>query len=342
MRLLLYLLPLFGLMTACGTSIPRAITFSRAAAPAAPDYAQEENWAALPMTEDQADLTPDGLTNQQATAAADVFYVHPTIYADTRKGNDAWNANLADEKLNESVDDSAIKNQASIFNAAGKVYAPRYRQAHLNVFRRRGTEVAESALDLAYEDVLAAFDYYLANYNDGRPIIIAAHSQGTLHCAQLLKDRFVGQPLEEKLVVAYLIGMPIPMDALAGIPVCQTATQTGCFVSWRTYREDFEPPAGWEQKEGDIAVVNPLSWRTTEGEKIPATENRGGVLYNFSKVLPELTDAEIRGNALYVKKPSFFGDIFFTRKNYHIGDLNLFWVNVRENAVERMRAYREQ
>lgn len=339
MRLLAYVFPLLALLTACGTSIPSATAFSRTAAPAAPDYAQRENWAALPNKDDPADLTPDGLTNQQATAAADVFYLHPTIYADTRKGNDAWNASLEDEKLNESVDDSAIKNQASIFNAAGKVYAPRYRQAHLNVFRRRGTEVAESALDLAYEDVLAAFDYYLTNYNNGRPIILASHSQGTVHGVQLLKDRFAGKPLSDQLVVAYLVGMPVLTDAFSGIPVCESPTQTGCFVSWRTYRDDFVPPAGWEEREGEVAVVNPLNWRTTEGEKIPATENRGGVLYKFDKVLPELTDAEIRGNALYVKKPNFFGDIFFTRKNYHIGDFNLFWVNVRENAVARTRAY---
>ncbi len=179
MRLLSFflLLTLFG----CGASIPLATSYESASQPPVPDYSQERNWAALPTVKDQADLTPKGLKDGQATAIADVFYVHPTIYSDTRKGNDQWNASLADEKLNESVDDTAIKNQASIFNAAGRVYAPRYRQAHLNVFRRRGTEVAEGALDLAYQDVLAAFDYFLENYNEGRPIIIASHSQGTLH-----------------------------------------------------------------------------------------------------------------------------------------------------------------
>lgn len=321
---------------ACSPSIPKATTYEAAAIPSAPDYAQAFYWAALPTKQDQADRTPDGLTDQQATAHADVFYVHPTIYTDTRKGNDAWNASLQDEKLNESVDNSAILNQASIFNAAGKVYAPRYRQAHLNVFRRRGTEVAERALDLAYTDVLAAFDYFVANYNQGRPIIIAAHSQGTVHAARLLKDRFVGQPLQKQLVVAYLIGMPVPLEPFKGIPVCANAEATGCFVSWRTYRDDYEPVLS--DTSTKVTVVNPLSWTTAPG-KVPASENKGGVLYKFEKILPNLVGAEIRGPRLYTEKPRFFGDIFFNTKNYHIGDLNLFWVNVRENAVLRVEQF---
>ncbi|PHI18806.1 hypothetical protein CEQ90_16255 [Lewinellaceae bacterium SD302] len=332
--LLFLLFALFG----CGVSVPLATNYDPALQPPAPDYGQDIYWAALPTKDDQADMTPDGLDDRQSATIADVFYVHPTIYMDTRKGNDKWNANLGDEKLNENVDDSAIKNQASIFNAAGRVYAPRYRQAHLNVFRQRGSEVAEGALDLAYGDVLAAFDYYLQNYNDGRPIIIASHSQGTVHCARLLKDRFLdNDSLRGQLVAAYLIGMPVPADIFSRIPVCEEADQTGCFVSWRTFRNDYVPK---REEQVEVAVVNPLNWSTEKEVYVPASANKGGVLYNFNKILPELVDAEIRGNLLYVKKPKFFGDIFFTRKNYHIGDLNLFWVNVRENAVERVEAWR--
>ena len=334
-------LPFFFLLSVflvgCG-SVPKIPAGEAFPVPAKPDYGREGNWAALPTKDDQADRTPEGLTDRQATATADVFYVHPTIYFGTEQGNDLWNANLADQELNRSVDDQAILNQASIFNAAGRVYAPRYRQAHIKVFYKEGRSVSQRVLDTAYNDVLAAFDYYLKNYNDGRPVIIASHSQGTTHTKRLMADRFDGKPLLNQLVAAYLVGIPVSKNAYRTIPVCESPEQTGCFVSWRTYREDFEPKPGYRDTVENVVVVNPLSW-TTKKERAPASLNKGGVLYNFDKVLPELVWAEIRGAGLFTNKPKFFGSLFFTRKNYHIGDFNLFWVNVRENAVERVAGF---
>lgn len=308
--------------------------------PLPPDYALNANWAALPTVSDQADRTPgDELQDRQGTATADVFYLHPTIYFKTSKDSELWNADLTDEKLNESVDDAAMLNHASIFNAAGRVYAPRYRQANIKVFYREGRPVSQQALDTAYADVLNAFDYYLKNYNNGRPVIIASHSQGTVHAKRLLADRFNGKPLLDQLVVAYLIGMPVSANAYPGIPVCESSDQTQCFVSWRTYREDFEPKPGYKDTVNNIAVVNPLSWTTNE-ERAPAVLNKGGVLYNYDKgPLPELVWAERRGAGLFTNKPKFFGDILFRTKNYHVGDFNLFWLNIRENAVERVEAF---
>ncbi len=288
--------------------------------------------------DDYADRVPaDSLQDRQYQAAADVFFIHPTIYRDTRKDNDLWNASLSDQKLNKAVDESTILNQASIFNGAGKVYAPRYRQAHLSVFYDEGAAVKAIALDTAYQDVLAAFDHFLKYQNNGRPIILAAHSQGTLHAERLLHDRFEGTPLREKLVAAYLIGMPIERAAYRDIPVCNAPDQTGCFVTWRTYREDFEPGPG--QDDPAVAVVNPLTWTTATG-KAPASLNEGGILLNYAAgPIPELVWAEIRGAALYTNKPSFFGDIFFRTKNYHVADYNFFWMNVRENARVRVARY---
>jgi hypothetical protein len=329
------------LLTACG-SVPNLPENNSFPVPPVPNYDEPKNWAASPFAQDEADRTPGTAFNdQQTTAKADVFYLHPTIYRKAVKGNDLWNANLADEELNESVDETAMLNHASIFNAAGRVFAPRYRQANIAVFYPKGRTVSERALDTAYTDVLAAFDHYLQNWNEGRPIIIASHSQGTVHAKRLMADRFDGKPLRRQLVTAYLIGMPVSADAYRTIPVCENASQTGCFVSWRTYREDFVPKASYRDTVKNIVVVNPLSW-TTDEKRAPATLNKGGVLYNYDKgPLPELVWAERRGAGLFTNKPKFFGDVFFRTKNYHVGDYNLFWVNIRENAVERMEAFVE-
>ncbi|CAH0999045.1 hypothetical protein LEM8419_00340 [Neolewinella maritima] len=316
-------------------SVPDLPSVDSFPVPPPPDYAEQQHWAALPTTDDAADRTPsDTIPDGQATAKADVFFVHPTIYRDTREGNAYWNASLADAELNEAVDESTILNQASVFNAAGKVYAPRYRQANLSVFYDEGAAVKQRALDTAYTDVLAAFDHYLTHFNEGRPIILAAHSQGTLHTIRLLQDRFVGTALHPQLVAAYLVGMPVRKDEFADIPVCTEPTQTGCFVSWRTYREDYVPSA--QRDDPAIAVVNPLSW-TTSTDRAPIALNRGGVLYNYDGgIKPELVWAEIRGAFLYTNKPKFFGNIFFRSQNYHVADYNFFWMNVRENAVGRV------
>lgn len=330
---------LFICLTACG-SYPKPLPNATFPVPPPPEYATEANWAALPGKEDFADRTPgDELKDQQSTAKADVFFVHPTHYRKTTEWSKGWNATLYDPQTNEAVDDGSILNQASIFNAAGRVYAPRYRQANLRVYYQDGKEYAKRALDVAYTDVLAAFDFYLANYNQGRPIIIASHSQGTTHCKRLLADRFDGKPLQDQLVAAYLVGMPVSKNAYAEIPVCETPTETGCFVSWRTYRDDFQPKPGYQDTVRNIAVVNPLTWTSNPG--VAEKElNKGGVLLNYDKgPSRELVSAEIRGAGLFTSKPQFFGDIFFRTKNYHIGDFNLFWVNIRENAVARVEAY---
>lgn len=324
---------------ACG-SIPNVPAAGNFPVPPPPNYSLAANWAATPFADDPADRTPGNeLSDGQVSAPADVFYVHPTIYFKTNRNNELWNADLSDTDLNEAVDESAVLNQASIFNAAGRVFAPRYRQANLSVYYPEGRSVSRQALDTAYADVLAAFDYYLENWNQGRPIIIASHSQGTTHAKRLMADRFDGKPLRQRLVAAYLVGMPVSAHAYRTIPVCDSATQTGCFVSWRTYREDFVPKSDYRDTVPYITVVNPLTW-TTDEQRAPAERNKGGVLYNFDKgPFPNLVWAERRGAGLFTSKPHFFGDIFFNRKNYHIVDYNLFWVNIRENAVDRVQAF---
>jgi hypothetical protein len=338
---------ILGLITSCSPRPDRYIIsadYQPEAVPQAPIYSKETAWAALPTRRDAADGAPEGtvLAEAQNTAAADVFFIYPTIYTDNPDGRFPWNASVTDSKLNEKILESTIRQQASIFNAAGKVYAPFYRQAHISAYYTADTSASQSAFDIAYADVLAAFEYYLKHYNQGRPFIIASHSQGTTHAKRLLAERIDGQPIQQWFVAAYLVGIPVQPDAYKYIPVCEDSKAIGCFVSWRTWQR---PATPWSAAGGtsstpllpQAAVVNPLNW-TTNTTKVPASLNKGGTLRRF-KLIDELTGAQVHDGILWIDKPDFFGSAFIRIDNWHIADYNLFYENVRLNALERVQAY---
>lgn len=301
----------------------------------APDYSNLYYWAAHPWKEDPSDSVPAPLKNQYIKdSVADVFFVYPTTYTD--KTFTGWNASVNDQVINDKTDKTTILYQASAFNIRCRVFSPRYRQAHIQSFYIDGS-TAKPYFDTAYADIQKAFDFYLKHYNQGRPIIIASHSQGTVHAARLLKDFFEGKELSKKLICAYIVGMPIPKNYFTSIPVCKDSSATGCFVGWRTYKKGYTPE--YVKKETfESVVVNPLTW-TIDPVQAPSSLNKGGILKNFNKIVPHVVNAEISQHILWTCKPNIFGKIFIRQKNFHIGDINLFYVNIRENMQERIQVY---
>lgn len=305
--------------------------------PDPPDYSQSRYWAALPERKDNTDKVPIAeWKDNQATATVDVFFLHPTTYTG-KPGEKQWNADLNNAAVNQRTDDMSMKYQASVFNGVGKIYAPRYRQAHLNCFFTKFVQDAEKALDLAYADVKASFEYYLEHYNQGRPFIIAAHSQGTYHAKRLLAEFVDGQPLEKQLVVAYLAGLTVPADIFKTIGPCQRPEDTGCFCSWRTFKEGYIPPK-LHFPDTNFVVTNPVTWDVTRPDAA-ASLNLGGVLRDFNKVYPQLVQTRIYKDLLWVSKPRFPGSFLLTTKNYHIADYNFFYADIRKNAEDRVSAF---
>ena len=329
-----YILPVvvcFLFIQACAFKPP---VFTPTSVPSAPDFSKLENWAAHPDKKDMADRLPgEGLKDVQSSSEVDVFFLHPTTY--TRKGT-YWNADVKDAKLNEKTDESTILYQASIFNGAGKVYAPRYRQVHLSSFYEDRKNVLGGAFEVAYTDLKMAFTFFLEKHNNKRPIIIAAHSQGALHAIRLLKEFFDGKLLQKRLVAAYIVGWPVVSKDFKNIPPCSTPDQTGCVCSWRTFQYGYIPPNF--TKGPAVIVTNPLSW-TTDETLAPMDLNKGAVLSNFKKIFPGIADAQIHDGFLWAHKPKFPGSFLFSRKNYHIADLNFYYMDVRENAQKRVTAF---
>lgn len=316
--------------------------FKASELPPKPDYSRDEHWAALPERSDTADIYPTNTLhpNYQSGANVDVFFVHPTIYTKKPALPYQWNARIEDAILNQEVDDSTIKYQASSLNAAGKIYAPRYRQAHISAFGKVNQDAGEAALSVAYEDVLNAFKYYMAHYNQGKPFIIAAHSQGTRHAIQLIHDMVDGKPLQKQLIVAYLIGMPVEKNAFKNLSGCNTPDEIGCVVSWRTFAKGFYPASYVPQP--NILCTNPLLW-TSDEQYAEHKRNNGGLLQDFNRLIPHVADAKCEDGFLRSELRINVGTKFFLRKlkNYHIADYNLFYESIRENAIIRSKKFLE-
>lgn len=309
--------------------------------PEKPDYQNLNCWAAHPLKKDYSDNLPKDLDGKyDLDSLVDVFFIHPTSYTDTKLFGK--NASVYDNDLNEKTDEGSIQFQASVFNSSAKVYAPRYRQAHLSSFfpvNLNDSVEAIAAFNLAYTDVKEAFEYYLKHYNNGRPIIIASHSQGTFHAKNLLKDFFDGTPLQNQLIAAYLVGYYVPNNLAKNIPACNKPTSTGCIVSWRTFEFDFTPP--YVKLETQPAIVtNPITWDT---DKPTATkeENKGVLTIKFNKIHTNLIDANVVGNIVWVTKPKILG-IGTLKKNYHIADYNFFYESIKQNVAQRVKAFEEK
>jgi len=179
-----------------------------------------------------------------ATTTFDCFYVYPTVHLLSLRFN---KLDLSDVSAEESV----TKLQAGRFSGVCRVFAPFYRQATLRNFQSGGvTARMIQSFNLAFTDVLAAFDNYMANYNRGRPFVLLGHSQGAQMILQLLQTRFAaGSTILPQLIVALPVGRAIatsstlpptaagewPYDMIPPIPLCNGVSDTQCVIGYRSY-----------------------------------------------------------------------------------------------------------
>jgi len=206
--------------------------------PAGANYRDEALWIARPDIPNNPSLwTPHGFSATGAPKVS-VFFVHPTSFME----RSAWNAPIDDR---ESQDRARlfVRGDASVFNGIGAIWAPKYRQATFGAFLT-SQDNARRALDFAYRDVLAAYDEFIREAPADRPIILAAHSQGSYHLMRLLAERIRNAPEARRIVAAYLIGWPVSetadMPAL-GLPACQRPDQARCILSWQSFAEPADP-----------------------------------------------------------------------------------------------------
>jgi pimeloyl-ACP methyl ester carboxylesterase len=243
----------------------------------------------------------------------DCFYVYPTV-----SGQETMNANL-----NIDPEQTAIAvQQAARFSPVCKVYAPIYRQLTLKAINTAGVDLT-AARDLAYADVVAAWQDYLANHNDGRGVVLIGHSQGTGMLTRLTTEEIDPKPEVRRLLVsALLIGGAVTVTIgkdvggdFQKIPACRTETQTGCVVAYSSFNQPppadsrfgrprktssgAEPPADVE-----VLCVNPASLSGGTGDLKPyfPTEPFPGVLGQLGGAPPPESTPWVAYPGLYTSR----------------------------------------
>lgn len=326
---------------------PRA-PFAAEPSPPPPDYALPASWSALPERTDLADRAPRGAPAiAPRVAPADVFYVHPTSYVGSR-----WNAPTDDPSLNADTDRVATGIQASAFNGCCAVYAPRYRQANGTAFYRPSAD-GDRAIDLAYGDVRRAFDAFNTRRGAERPFILAAHSQGSVLAERLLDEAISGTALRDRLVAAYLPGGRLTLRALhlraPDLAPCRAADDTRCVAAWNA-RGPAHQPTEFAMHRDDLSELlctNPLSWRDDDAP-MPRAMNLGAVfLERDATPRPAFASARCLHGTLVVSQlgavprdlPSRILDRLLGVENYHPIEYQIFFMNLRQNAIARVRAF---
>ena len=315
-------------------------------------YARKILWLARPDAPGNPALwTPPGYTAGVPGKGAAIFFIHPTSYIN----RDHWNAPIDDPETNARAE-LFLRGQASAFNEAGDIWAPRYRQATFGAFLTSEAD-SERALSLAYGDVSAAFDRFLNEAGPTRPIILAGHSQGALHLTRLLREQIAGKPIAKRIVAAYVVGWPVSATtdlAALGLPQCMRADQARCLLSWESFAEPADPSMitdlydqtrgfdGRPRKATDMVCTNPLTG--TPGASAPAAANLGTLHPSEDLTTATIAPGKVparcgpRGFLLIGEAPEVGGYVL-PGNNYHVYDYSLFWANVRADAGRRLAAF---
>lgn len=298
----------------CGTML-RLLLFTAALAAFAQapknDYAKLDHWLCRPGLETAKDACA---ADQSATVVAangklkvekfkpasnpaiDCFYVYPTVSNDTTPNSDMTAG--PEEK-------GVIAAQFARFGKVCRLYAPLYRQVTLTALRA-GMAGRPMTADrtLGYNDVKDAWNFYLEKQNQGRGVVLIGHSQGSGVLTELIKNEIDGKPVAAKVVSALLLGTNVAVPkgkdvggAFQKMPLCQSAGQTGCVISYVTFRANVPPPANtlFGRVRGDglqAACVNPAALAGGKGELHAYLASRGRSNGSAAEPKPWVTPAK--------------------------------------------------
>ncbi|MDR0933284.1 MAG: DUF3089 domain-containing protein [Victivallales bacterium] len=296
------------------------------------DYSDKSNWVLLP------EISADELK------AVDIFYIYPTVFVSKDDALMRWDAAEMQTKTR-----NIARQQTAMFTTLGNIYAPFVRQAELN---RALTDLSDPqskypSMETGVQDTINAFAHYLRYYNKGRPFILVGHSQGALDLFELLKRHFSDPALQNKLIVAYLIGCPVTTKDLTENPHLKVAAgelDLGVIVTWNTEAE-VAVRSPFTGRPGSYCI-NPLNWRT-DAVPASASANLGAVFFDgenhVTSEIPSFCGAQIRPETgALIVTPACSGKYDSTLLGagiYHMNDIYFFYRNLEANARDRAANY---
>ena len=322
------------------------------------NYADDKSWLCRPGHHDACDvdltttvIAADARLTQEKWAAdpkapIDCFYVYPTVSTDPTPNSDM---------TADPAEMNVIRQQFARFGSKCRPYAPMYRQVTLAGLRRllAGASAGDAlSRGLQYDDVRDAWKYYLDHDNNGRAFVLIGHSQGSFILAELIRNEIDGKPVQSRMVSAILLGttLAVPRGKDVGgsfqhVPLCHSDTQTGCVITYATFRSTLPPPA--ETLFGRVddpkmiaACTNPAAlggesgalkpYFSTEGRTITGNGNPKPWLTSQQPIdtpwvtLPGLVTAQCKSNeyATYLEV-TVHGDAASKRTDEIIGDLGV-------------------
>jgi len=296
---------LFGVLLAAGL-------YQDAAPPKPNDYADPKTWLCRPgrkgdacdVDETATIVAGDGkLTRETWTAdpnaPIDCFYVYPTVSTDQTANSDM---------TPDPAELNVVKQQFARFASKCRVYAPMYRQITL-VGLRRVLTAASTGGDpgaifeqgVQYDDVKAAWNHYVQNDNKGRGVVLIGHSQGAFILTSLIRNEIDGKPIQSRLVSTILLGTTIAVPkgkdvggSFQHVPVCRSATQTGCVITYASFRSTIPPPANTlfgkvPGAEMTAACTNPAALGGGSGELHAYLDRTGRTITTAQQIKPWVT-----------------------------------------------------
>lgn len=284
---------------------------------------------------------------------ADVFYVYPTAYFN--QSSESLVCSVNHKGMRERAYDNFI-NKGSVFKMVGNYYVPYYRQASLEYLVNQEENDINPFIRGPVMDIINAFNYYMKHYNNGRPFILAGHSQGSILLSVLLASVFKDHPEYRQLMVAaYVIGYGVTKAYMNDNPHLKFATgekDTGVIISYNTE----SPGIGSKNITVplDSLLINPISWKRDEiwvssdkslGSHV-VKKDRNGQLIEVVDI-PHYADAQIdkkRGVLICsTADPEDFrilgAEDYFPLGILHNGDYSLYYYDLKENAKKRIETF---
>ena len=296
--------------------------------PLSPDYTSSRSWV-------HRQTSP--------SKPVDVFFVYPTIYSGEYPGN----MNLDNQRLRDIAEKYILKAYAGAYRSQANLFMPYYRQMSMAKLDPDSDIFKSPYFLVGYKDVSLAFDYYMKNLNNGRPFILAGHSQGAMQLITLMGERFKNRSLQNKFVAAYLIGYSVTKQDYRRYPWFKAAKKendTGVIISYNTQTPGtIGSPVLLKHAVG----INPLNWKTDQ-TPAPANLCRGAVFYNKTtyKVVQEIkgycgAQLDTASGALLTAPPDLAGlDLNgFPPGVLHMFDYPFWYRNLEHNAGVRIKSF---